>query len=256
MEIKPGMIADLEQARIAANAEKPIRDLAQEEGVTEEEKNILDKLAEKRGEKAITEHLSKNKIVEKVSEKVNEFGLPENWSHDLAVQALSWVREQLQQNPNPTNDAVKSWLERISKIANEQYKKYRPNEHFSVDTLGGINDLPGPNNEKLYSLKSAPEEKLKWLQEKYPQGLKIQGTNKHVKWEKIADYEMWAIKNHLQTLAEMNRRQGMHAGEIISIISGVNFEHWYKGEKTHSAIYAFENEKLIPWLREKGFLAD
>ncbi|MFH1161926.1 MAG: hypothetical protein V1696_01470 [Candidatus Jorgensenbacteria bacterium] len=47
---------NIEQAWIGALAEKPVRDLAREEGASEEEKAILDRLAERHGEKAVQEY--------------------------------------------------------------------------------------------------------------------------------------------------------------------------------------------------------
>lgn len=49
-------VEDIDTARVGAFAEKPVRDLAREEGATEEEKAILDRLAERRGEKAMQEY--------------------------------------------------------------------------------------------------------------------------------------------------------------------------------------------------------
>jgi len=49
-------IKDYEQARAGAYGEKSARDLAREEGVSAEEKEILDRLANRRGEKAMQEY--------------------------------------------------------------------------------------------------------------------------------------------------------------------------------------------------------
>jgi len=49
-------VKDVEQARTGAHAEKLVRDVAREAGVSEEEKTILDRLAERRGEKAMHEY--------------------------------------------------------------------------------------------------------------------------------------------------------------------------------------------------------
>lgn len=50
-----GRIEDSEEARRAAMAEKPFRDAAREEGVSLEEKEALDKVAERKGEKVIAD---------------------------------------------------------------------------------------------------------------------------------------------------------------------------------------------------------
>ena len=50
-----GQVDNIEDAREAANAEKPFRDAAREGDVASEEKMILDKIAEKKGEKVISE---------------------------------------------------------------------------------------------------------------------------------------------------------------------------------------------------------
>jgi hypothetical protein len=77
-------VDDIEQARVGAHAEKPVRDLAREKGVSEEEKAILDRLAEKHGEKAIQEYAAereKNPIerlrgrIDKIAAEMREKGL-------------------------------------------------------------------------------------------------------------------------------------------------------------------------------------
>jgi hypothetical protein len=56
MEKMPmGQIENPEEARKAAMAEKPFRDAAREEGVSPEEKAVLDKVAEGKGEKVIAD---------------------------------------------------------------------------------------------------------------------------------------------------------------------------------------------------------
>lgn len=82
-------IKDIEQAWIGAQAEKPIRDLAREEEISEEEKAILDRLAERRGEKAMQEYAAekeKNPIeklfsrVDKIAAEMREKGLEQDAS--------------------------------------------------------------------------------------------------------------------------------------------------------------------------------
>lgn len=50
-----GPVENVEEARKAAEAEKPFRDAAREEGVSPEEKSALDKVAERKGEKVISD---------------------------------------------------------------------------------------------------------------------------------------------------------------------------------------------------------
>lgn len=52
------LITDLEEARVAAEAERPVRDLAREEGVDEDTKAVFDKRAEQRGENALSQFRS------------------------------------------------------------------------------------------------------------------------------------------------------------------------------------------------------
>lgn len=82
-------VKDIEQAWIGAHAEKPIRDLALEEGVSKEEKAILVRLAERRGEKAMQEYLAekeKNPIerlllcIDKIIAEMREKGLEQDAS--------------------------------------------------------------------------------------------------------------------------------------------------------------------------------
>ena len=80
-------IKNIEESWIGAQAEKPIRDLGREEEVTEEEKAILDRLAERRGEKAMKEYAvekEKNPVerlldrVDKIATEMREKGLEED----------------------------------------------------------------------------------------------------------------------------------------------------------------------------------
>jgi hypothetical protein len=58
MEKVPGLIENPEDARYAAQAEKPLRDIAREDWVDEDQKSALDILAEQRGEELLQKHLS------------------------------------------------------------------------------------------------------------------------------------------------------------------------------------------------------
>ncbi len=86
---KPGdqRVEDIEQAWVGAHAEKAVRDLAREEGVSEEEKAILDRLAERRGEKAMQEYAAekeKNPIeillsrVDRIASEMRKEGLEQD----------------------------------------------------------------------------------------------------------------------------------------------------------------------------------
>ncbi len=80
MEPKPQQINDIELARIAAEAEKPLRDIARQEdlNLNETEKKTLDSVAEKLGELA----LNKN-VEDQVDKKESESELIENLLHTL-----------------------------------------------------------------------------------------------------------------------------------------------------------------------------
>ncbi len=66
---------DEKYAEVAAEAERPLRDAAREEGVTAEEKNAIDRAAGKRGEKAVD--VFREKELEKKEEGVNFLSIPE-----------------------------------------------------------------------------------------------------------------------------------------------------------------------------------
>jgi len=67
----PEMVSE-EKARIGAGAEKTLRDAAREEGVTPEEKKVLDRVAEKRGEKAMQEVFSEAEIDKRYKERMGK----------------------------------------------------------------------------------------------------------------------------------------------------------------------------------------
>lgn len=56
MREKSSTQEDMGAALAGAYAEKPLRDAAREEGVTSEERNVLDGVAERRADKAIQEY--------------------------------------------------------------------------------------------------------------------------------------------------------------------------------------------------------
>jgi len=94
---KDEKINDVEQSWIGALGEKPVRDLAREQGVNEEEKAILDRLAERRGEKAMQEYTAekeKNPIeillarIDKIAAELKEQGLDQ----DVAI--LEKIRQR------------------------------------------------------------------------------------------------------------------------------------------------------------------
>lgn len=84
---KPPKLKHQEIDEEGAYAEKPVRDLAREDGVSEEEKAILDRLAERRGEKAMQEYaIEKEKSttekflsrMDKIAKEIREKGLVED----------------------------------------------------------------------------------------------------------------------------------------------------------------------------------
>ena len=184
---------------------------------------------------------------EKQEPKLNEFGLPDEWSHYYAMNALEYIQARLEKVPNPATAQVDAWLGQIEKICNQEFKKYKPNEYFSVRT-GTISDVSGANGEKFSTLKMTREEKLGYLNRLYPLGLKILQTNAHVSWDKIVDYEMWAVKNSGQTLAESQRRNGLGAAEIVAMISGVKPETPSNNTDARKL-----EERCLNWLKVKGY---
>lgn len=80
-------IKDVGEAEVGAYAEKPIRDIAREEGITEEEKAILERLAGKRAERAVQEYAAekeKNPVerlvrrIAQIAEKMRQEGLEQD----------------------------------------------------------------------------------------------------------------------------------------------------------------------------------
>jgi hypothetical protein len=89
--LRPGeeeaRIQDVKEAEVGAYAEKPIRDIAREPDVTEEQRAILDHLAGKRAERAMQEYAAekeKNPVeklmrrIEQIAEKMRQEELPED----------------------------------------------------------------------------------------------------------------------------------------------------------------------------------
>jgi len=96
MPSEAGRIEDVDKAWTGALAEKPVRDLAREEGVSEEEKAILDRLAMRRGEKALQEYGAEKEknpcarlvsAIEKTAASMKEKGLDKDAEIMSKIQA-------------------------------------------------------------------------------------------------------------------------------------------------------------------------
>lgn len=132
-------VKDIEQAWIGAHAEKPVRDLAREEGVSEEEKAILDKLAERRGEKAMQEYAAekeKNPIerllarVDKLAAEMREKGLEQ----DAAI--VEKIKDRFNRYAEALWKNKKGWEERMGRRASlrdlQRDSNYRVRDRIPV----------------------------------------------------------------------------------------------------------------------------
>ena len=70
---KDQRVNDVKQAWAGAQAEKPVRDMALEEGITEDEKALLTRLAERHGEKAMQEYAIEKAMEQHFREHPDDF---------------------------------------------------------------------------------------------------------------------------------------------------------------------------------------
>lgn len=166
-------------------------------------------------------------------QRLNKFGLPHGWALERSLQGLEELRQTFL--PNEFESKLKEIFARI----NEEYKRYKvtklPGQFDKfADALSGERD----------HLAKAPDEKLKYFNTRFPNGLTILGTGKSIKWEKILPYELWAIRNHLQTFASIQRRGGMSPKEIVAMMFGLDV----------SSFQDTSNANCMQWFGDAGVL--
>ena len=147
MEKMPmGRVEDPEEARKAANAEKPFRDAAREEGVSSEEKDTLDKVAERKGEKVISDiNAEKERKAFSASERVNGVDISVGWDNGYDDYTIYFPQIELSKVEGVDDqviritrkpDVAKLVFDYACQLAKKQpdvYKIYKCVEEFSRD---------------------------------------------------------------------------------------------------------------------------
>jgi hypothetical protein len=171
-------------------------------------------------------------------EKLNQFGLPENWSRDASLKGLEYIRVWIEKNG--IRKIPREVLEHVFSNSSTEYKKYTGREHVSTDgiRMDSMSDIE--------DLALTPEEKLKYFQKRWPKGLEIMGTDKHVKWEAVLEYELWAIGMHDQTFAKIQKRGGLGLGELGDVLNAVKLQQFGN----------LGDENIMTWLQENEMLSD
>lgn len=196
----------------------------------------------KEGQEDVTPTSSEsNSEMKEKEEELNHFGLPNDWAKKTSLDGLERIRQALSGYEVVTSSAINPVLNEFLLEAKSEYKKYR-GEGSKFDIREKIND----NRSQLEYLKLNKEGRLAYLEEKYSPGLKIMDTNKHLKWSEIADYDLWAIQHHSQSLTTLDSRGGLGPKEIMSIIFGVDF---YDLDK-------FTDEAIMKWFENRKMLVD
>lgn len=236
-----------------------LRDLRTQENGKEKANIFLDiaqdteryNFAKEEHKKEFSDSKNKQKI-ESEKEKLNHLGLPESWSHDVSLQGLEYLKNELKKYSNfdSAKEVPKSVIKHIFEITTKQYKKYR-----NQGTGASVFDYVRADSScELQHLKMDHNQKLEFFKKAWPEGLKILevgGSPGNIKWEKILDYELWAMGNHGQTLYTLQRRGGLSPGEIVKIIFGTNES---MGNAKTSEEAKKLNTKFMQWLKDNDML--
>lgn len=109
-------------------------------------------------------------------------------------------------------------------------------------------DMRGNDRELTY-LNLTQEKRLGYLERTYPQGMSILGLSgppKHIKWEVVAPFELWAMQRHGQSYVTLNRRGGCTLKEIIAIVFSID----------STELRNYTDESFLRFLKDNEFLAD
>ncbi len=164
--------------------------------------------------------------------KVNEFGLPPEWAIETSVAGLEEIRK----------NGLRV-IEGILRKSSEDLKGFGNN-----DTFASVKDVTTSLPHEIDHLRMSMEDKIAHLNTKFPKGLEISNSGVFVKWEEILPYELWAIRNHSQTLATLNRRVGVILDEASAIRLGVSYRN--------KVIESLPSDKVVNWLRSNDMLKE
>ncbi len=137
-------VENVEEARKAAEAEKPFRDAAREEGVSPEEKAVLDKVAERKGEKVISDiNAEKERKAFVGRDNVNGVDIAVHWDKgyddyviylpQIKLFKVEGVDDQILRITRKPDVAklVFDYARQLAKIEPDVYKMYKRLEEFS-----------------------------------------------------------------------------------------------------------------------------
>ncbi|HZX73076.1 MAG TPA: hypothetical protein VFE57_01535 [Cyclobacteriaceae bacterium] len=177
---------------------------------------------------------------EETKEQLNQFGLPVNWAYEKSAEALGQLRKILTENNYQGKEISKEVFGRIIATTSEDYQKYKNKKIPAFE-------VRGESVWELDHLKMNPEEKLAWFKHAYPNGLTIMRSGKSMRWENILDYELWAMRNHDQTFASLQRRGGLSPKEIVSILFGIS---------DFDELKDYRDEDIVKWFEDNGMLQE
>ena len=173
---------------------------------------------------------------------LNEFNLPEGWAQEESVRALEEIREKLRENENPNLDTIRSVIGGVIKEVYEAYTKY-DDTIFRFRTRDPID---GGMMDDFTHYEMDREEKLAYLNKRFPNGMGIKGTSKHLKWSALVDYEIWVIIEYHATLTSTRQRGGLTPQEILYARNAL-----VQGKS--SAAFS-SSDDIIAWLEEHDML--
>lgn len=164
-------------------------------------------------------------VLPTTEEKRDPFGLPPEWAKEKSLEGLEEIR-----------------LHGIGVIDRILSKYLVELEKFGVkDSSGKFISLNTVSPETVEHLRMNMEEKVFHFKSKFPKGFIIMKSDIFIEWEKIVPYELWAIRNHQQTLYTLNRRGGVSIGEASAIRHGVPYDN--------EVITSVSSETLINWVK-------
>ena len=160
----------------------------------------------------------------------NEFGLPSGWARETSLAGLEEIRRR-------GHRAIKEVLLRSF----QDLKRFG-----NTDDFGSPDCLNENSPEETAYLAKSLEDKIGYCISRFPAGLTISKAGVFAKWEEILPYELWAIRNHDQTLCALNQRGGILPGEAAAIIWGVHYRN--------KIIESVPDKKIVDWLRSSDLL--